>query len=443
MVNANVTLLKEFISTIKCVCMERELKQMFLNTPNDFSRKRKLDFSTVTFLVLNMLKKSLNTELQYFFEQTVQAGLQPCSKSAFCQQRQKISSEWFRFLLEYIARLFYEQTTLIKQWKGYKIISIDGSAAFLVNNKEVQEHYKGGSNQFGGYALARYMKMYDVLNGITLKTQLMPFDGSERLISYSWVDAIPDNSITLFDRGFPAYTLFFLMKNSEAEKPFVMRCKKDFTKAVEKFAASELNEDILSFYPDDRAVSMLRTYHAIVNRTMVIRLRAVKILLADGSTEILLTNLFDKESFSNKQLAQLYRMRWMIETDIGKEKNLFQLENFSSHTRNSIEQDFYATFIAANIHQLITRQANKAVQQKIKHRKYYYQVNTSASLAVFKKNLVKLYYTKNLKALLLHLQNVFEEFIEPIRPGRKVVRIKRTRRRYGKHQTQTNYRNNL
>jgi len=118
MVNANVTLLKEFISTVNCVCMERELKQTFLNTPNDFSRKRKLSFSTVTFLVLNMLKKSLNTELQYFFEQTSQTGLQPCSKSAFCQQRQKISSEWFRFLLEYIARLFYEQTALVKQWKG-------------------------------------------------------------------------------------------------------------------------------------------------------------------------------------------------------------------------------------------------------------------------------------------------------------------------------------
>lgn len=423
--------------------MEREFKQTFLNTLGDFSRKRKLSFSTVTFLVLNMLKKSLNTELQYFFEQTIRAGLQPCSKSAFCQQRQKISSEWFRFLLEYIARLFYEQTALVKQWKGYKIISIDGSAAFLVNNKEVQEHYKGGTNQFGGYALARYMKMYDVLNGITLKAQLMPFDGSERLISYNWVDAIPHNSITLFDRGFPAYTLFFLMQYSEQEKLFVMRCKKEFTNAVKKFAASDLTEDIICFYPDDRAVDMLRNYHVVVNKKAAIRLRAVKVLLADGSTEILLTNLFDKEIFSSNQLAKLYRMRWMIETDIGKEKNLFQLENFSSHTHNSIEQDFYATFIAANIHHLIARQAIKAVQQKIKHRKYRYQVNTSASLSAFKKNLVKLYYTKNLKALLLHLQNVFEEFIEPIRPGRKVARIKRTRRRYGKHQTQTNYRNNL
>lgn len=443
MVKANVALLKEFISTIQCVCAEKELRQLFSVSQVAFSRNRKLNFSAVTFIILNMLKKSLNIELKYFFEQTAVTDIERCSKSAFCQQRQKINSEWFRFLLEYITRLFYQHTSLIKRWRGYKIISIDGSAAFLVNNTEVQQHYKGGSNQFGGYALARYMKMYDVLNGITLKAQLMPFDGSERLVSYSWVDAIPTDAITLFDRGFPAYTLFFLMQNSETEKRFVMRCKKEFTNAVAAFAASGSDENIICFYPDDRAVNMLRNYNVTVNRITVIQLRAVKILLADGSTEILLTNLFNKESFSNKELAALYRMRWMIETDIGKEKNLFQLENFSSYTRNSVEQDFYATFIAANIHQLIAKQANKAVKQKTKNRKYRYQINTSASLAVFKKNLVKLYYTKNLKALLLHLQNVFEEFIEPVRPDRKIARIRRTRRRYGKHQTQTNYRNNL
>ena len=136
-------------------------------------------------------------------------------------------------------------------------------------------------------------------------------------------------------------------------------------------------------------------------------------------------------------------MRWMIETDIGKEKNLFQLENFSSHTRNSIEQEFYASFVVANIHNLITMQANEAVKRKIKNRKYVYKINTSASLAVFKKKLVQLYYTRKLKELLLHLQNVFEQFTEPVRPDRKIQRIRRSKRRYGKHQTQTNYRNNI
>ncbi|MEO5783003.1 MAG: IS4 family transposase [Ginsengibacter sp.] len=443
MVNTNVSIIKEFIQSIRFVSEDKELKTKFSLTPSCFIRERKLNFSAVSFLILSMLKKSLNIELQNFFDKQNETGLMPCSKSAFCQQRQKISSNWFKFLIEYISRLFYEQDNIVKRWKGYKIISVDGSAAFLVNNKEVQNYYHGGVNQYGGYALARYMKMYDVLNGITLKAELMPFNNSERYMSYKWVDAMHDDAITLFDRGYPAYTLFFLMQNSETPKPFVMRCKKHFTHAVKKFVYTDSTDEIITFYPDDRAIKTLYEYGVRVSHQTPVQIRAVKVLLANGETEVLLTNLFDKRIVSLKNLAELYRMRWLIETDIGKEKNLFQLENFSSHTRNSIEQDFYANFVAANIHQLITMQANESVKRKTRKRKYIYKINTSASLAVFKKKLVQLYYTKKLKDLLLHLQNVFEQFTEPIRPDRSIPRIKKSKRRYGKHQTQTNYRNNL
>lgn len=443
MVTTNVSIIKEFIQAIRFVSDDKELKTKFSLTPSCFIRERKLNFSAVSFLILSMLKKSLNIELQNFFDAQNETGLLPCSKSAFCQQRQKISSCWFKFLIDYISVLFYEQDSIVKRWKGYKIISVDGSAAFLVNNKDVQNHYHGGVNQHGGYALARYMKMYDVLNGITIKAELMPFNNSERYMSYKWVDAMHDDAITLFDRGYPAYTLFFLMQNSERAKPFVMRCKKHFTNAVKKFVYADTTDEIITFYPDDRAIKTLYQYGVKVTPQAPVHIRAVKVLLSNGETEILLTNLFDKKIFSFKDLAELYRMRWMIETDIGKEKNLFQLENFSSHTRNSIEQDFYANFVAANIHQLITMQANESVKRKTKKRKYVYKINTSASLAVFKKKLVQLYYTRKLEELLLHLQNVFEEFVEPIRPERKVPRIRKSKKRYGKHQTQTNYRNNL
>lgn len=443
MVKTNVSIINEFTEAIRFVSEQKELKAMFSLSPTSFIRDRKLNFCTVSFLVLSMLKKSLNIELQHFFDTQNGTGLMPCSKSAFCQQRQKISSSWFKFLIDYISRLFYEHQSIVKRWKGYKIISVDGSAAFLVNNKEVQNYYQGAVNQHGGYALARYMKMYDVLNGITLKAELMPFNNSERYMSYKWVDAMHDDAITLFDRGYPAYTLFFLMQNSERTKHFVMRCKKHFTTAVKNFAYGDNTDDVLTFYPDDRAIKTLCEYGVRVNHQTPVQVRTVKVLLANGETEILLTNLFDKKTFSAQELAELYRMRWIIETDIGKEKNLFQLENFSSHTRNSIEQEFYASFVVANIHHLIAMQANESVKQKIKSRKYHYKINTSASLAIFKKKLVQLYYSRKLKDLLLHLQNVFEEFIEPIRPERKVPRIRRSKKRYGKHQTQTNYRNNL
>jgi hypothetical protein len=443
MVNANVSILKQLTDTVRYVSENHQLKKRFLFSPTSFSRDRKLNFSTVSFLILSLLKKSLNVELRHFFDTNKQSVLTPCTKSAFCQQRKKIDSSWFRFLLEYTAQLFYEQTKTVKRWHGYKIISVDSSAAFLVSTPAMKNFYQGAQNQFGGYALGRYMKMYDVLNGITLKTELMPFNGSERYMSYKWVDTMHADAVTLFDRGFPAFTLFYLMQNSEIPKPYVMRCKKQFNHLVRNFVNNNCDDEILTFYPDDRAIQTLLQYGFKITRHTAVKVRAVKMKMADGSAEILLTNFFDKTRLTINEIAELYRMRWKIETDIGKEKNLFQLENFSSHTRNSIEQDFYATFVAANIHQIISRQADESVKQKTAGRKYEYKINTSASLSVFKANLVRLYYSTSLKKLLLHLQTLFELYVEPIRPERQMPRVRRTKKRYGKHQTQTNYRNNL
>jgi hypothetical protein len=162
------------------------------------------------------------------------------------------------------------------------------------------------------------MKMYDVLNGITIKAELMPFDDSERYMSYKWVDAMHTDAITLFDRGYPAYTLFFLMQNSEQPKPFVMRCKRDFSNAVINFINSDKTDEQLTIYPDDRAMATLLQHGIKVNKKSAVTIRAVKVKLSNGDTEILLTNLYDKESFSIQDLSTLYSMRWMIETDIGK-----------------------------------------------------------------------------------------------------------------------------
>ena len=92
MVKTNVSIINEFTEAIRFVSEQKELRSMFSSSPSYFIRDRKLNFCTVSFLVLSMLKKSLNIELQNFFDKENGTKLMACSKSAFCQQRQKISS---------------------------------------------------------------------------------------------------------------------------------------------------------------------------------------------------------------------------------------------------------------------------------------------------------------------------------------------------------------
>lgn len=443
MTTANLGILEEFIETIKCVSSSKELQSYFLHSRESFTRSRKLNFADVSFIILGMLKKSLNVELKLYFEKLSIKKCNQFTKGAFSQRRHQINSKWFKFLLEYFSKLFYELNDTLSLWKGYKLIGVDGSSAILVKGQEVDALFKGGANKYGSYPLCRFMKMYDILNEHTLKVDMMPMTSSERKMAYSWVDSLPEKSISIYDRGFPSFTLFYLMQSCEVPKDFIARCTKDFNNSIKAFVASDDTSRLIKFYPTDSAIKLLASYFHKVNKTTFVELRVEKVLLKTGEIEILITSIKDDKLLTNQELKELYNLRWGIETDIGKDKNLMQLENYSSHLKNGIEQDFYASFIANNIHSIVKREAQKKVDKKIKNRKYIYKINISASINEFKQNLIKIFYTHKLEKLLRKIASAFQLFIEPVRPERQVARVKVCKRRYGKHQTHKNYRNNM
>ena len=47
-----------------------------------------------------------------------------------------------------------------------------------------------------------------------------------------------EDSLTLFDRGYPGFALMYLMNNQEVPRHFVMRCKVGFNKEVKQFSQS-------------------------------------------------------------------------------------------------------------------------------------------------------------------------------------------------------------
>lgn len=72
-------------------------------------------------------------------------------------------------------------------------------------------------------------------------------------------------------------------------------------------------------------------------------------------------------------------------------------------------------------------------------RKYQYQINRNVSWAALKNNIIKLFLENDSQGVLLHLQKLFQQNIEPIRPGRTYLRVIDYKRKKGKYQTYTNY----
>ena len=108
----------------------------------DFTRKRCLTFVITVMFLLNLLKRSLQDELDEFFK--VQNGtdlaVRIVTKSAFTQARKKLKYEAFIELNQVQTAYFYQFLEL-QRWYGWRLVAVDGSTVQLPNTQEVLDHF--------------------------------------------------------------------------------------------------------------------------------------------------------------------------------------------------------------------------------------------------------------------------------------------------------------
>lgn len=439
MVAVNVKIIEELKCFLTLILSNSELKEACFERKEDFSRRRKLGFLETVLFMTNMVKRSLKIELQDFFEYGLGHKIH-YTKMAFVLQRKKIKSlvfeAWNRLLVDSFYH-YYEDK--VKRWNGFLLIAVDGSTAYLLDKPELKTHFGVQRNQHLEVPMARIMKFYDVLNNITVFSKISPITSGEQTIVSKYIEQIPVDSISIYDRGFPSYSLMYLLNNQENTRHFVMRCKADFNNQVKDFVRSNKKDITINLYPTTNAIKNLHTYGFCVSKDTPIKIRMLKVVLDTGEIEILLTNLYDLNEYKLSCFKELYFKRWGVETSISFDKNILQMEEFSGHSVKSIEQDYYLSTFVLNLQSLLEKQCDSLVEQKNSCRKLVYKINKNISIGSMKHRIVKLFTVENPEKILIELQNLFLESLEPIRPGRSAPRVFKTIKKKGKHKTLNNY----
>ncbi len=439
MVEANVKIIEELQEFVRIVSEEKEIRNLFSTEASDFERTRKLPLSRIAQLIINFPKRNLNIEISEFFEKLVSTDVS-CTKSAFSQQRSKLHPSFFYLWNQWLVASFYHfYADKIKHWRGYKLLAVDGSSAYLFDKPEVVNYFGKHCNQFSKTPMARIVQVEDVLNKITVMSDIYPIAISEQEIVYNWVDSYPEDGLLLFDRGFANYTLMWLLLNQEREKHFVIRMRTDRHKEVTAFLRSRKKSIITWLYPSQTVINKLKDNGYLLSKNNGISIRLVKVILPNGEIEVLATNLYDEKLYTIDDFKEIYRLRWAIEGSFFRQKNQQQLEIFSGHRTITILQDYYATVFMGNLQSLIEKQCTTYLALISEKRKYTYVINRNSCWAPMKFNVIKLFLTTTPLHLLITLQKAFERNIEPERPGRSYTRTSKSRRLTGKYQTFTNY----
>jgi Transposase DDE domain len=437
--SANLKIISDLRNFITLSSQNSELKQLFINSPKDFSRKRKLHFELVVCMLLNFFKRSYDIEISDFFNHIGLEELK-ASKSAFSQQRIKINSFFFSCLNTLLADSFYTHyKDEVKRWSGFRLIAVDGSTTYLIDKEEVTEHFGTHGNQRGTVTLSRVLCAFDVLNKITFKADMYPISWSEQKIAMCWLPTYEPDMLLIYDRAYPGFASIFHHQNKEQPQPFLMRCPVGFSLEVIAFVQSGLNDAMSTLKADKATRRSLKCQGFIVKAGATIAIRLIRVVLDDGTIEVLATNLFDQQKHPYSEFKALYFMRWGIETRFGSIKNQFQLEAFSGQKVETIRQDFYATVFLSNLQEIISKPSQEKINERTSKCKYSYQVNKNTAIGLMKNRVINILLFDTPENTLIQLENIFADYIQPIRPYRTAPRIKKLKRRSGKYKALTNY----
>ena len=438
MVSANIEIINDLNEFFQNTMSDKETKMRYVNKATDFTRKRSLSFSRMVALHINLLKRSLSVELESFFSHISSATV---TKSAFCQQRRKLKPVFFQDWNDILISSYYRNTRRQeRRWRGFRIFAIDGTKLSLPNTRALRQHFGYSTNQHGiKSATARASVLYDVLNKLVVNSKLCSLKEAERTTACDLIPFLNKDDLLLLDRGYPSFMLFYLLINRQ-DSHFVMRAQANFCKVVDEFRSSGKKEEIVTLRATYKAIKGLKDQGVELPPETEVKVRLARIRLDDGQDEILITNLYDTKAYTLPVLKELYFLRWPVETTYGYLKNELQVECFSGISPVSIEQDFYANIFVFNLQAVIEESCEEYVRTVNRQRTIKYKINKNVCWALMKGRVIDLFlHAEQAGYLLKELTSLFERYLEPVRPGRKYTRTKKSIKLLGKYVTLTNY----
>ena len=124
---------------------------------SDFTRKRKLDFSTLLYLIISMETGTVRNELLKFFSYDIRTA----SNSAFFQQRDKLADNALPFLFHSFNELY--PYALYKN--KYLLLAADGSSfSFTRNPSDPDSYFAPDGKTTNGYNQIHVVALLDLLS---------------------------------------------------------------------------------------------------------------------------------------------------------------------------------------------------------------------------------------------------------------------------------------
>jgi hypothetical protein len=387
-----------------------------------FSRDRKLNFKQLVVLLMNVLTKSIQKELNHYYK-LIQSGefdLAHISKSAFTQARAKLKHTAFVELSDRVVNEFYKEAPWMS-WHGRRVLSVDGSTVCLPDSDSLREVY--GAHRLGAgdrhKVMARISQLYDPLNKIIVHASIDKYRKSEKAMCEEHLDHIQSGDVVLFDRYYASVWLFLVLEKMGVD--FIMRLNEKHWNTAKELIQDNANDRIVEFKVSPEHLGLLKKYGVSENR---IKCRLVRQKLKNGGEMVVCTSLKEKEVHTTEDIVEVYRKRWGIEESYKFLKCRLDIQNFTGKTPHAILQDFHVKIFLSNLVTLVTLEQELKLEDETKNggKKLRYRLNRTFAISNFKDLPIFIFLKKKIKQALEAYHRIVQTGLSPIRDNRTFPR---------------------
>lgn len=386
-------------------------------------RKRRLPAEQVVWLVVALAMyrhKSVSEVLDDLELALPDARVRHLSKSAAAQARQRLGAEPLRWLFAKSGMAWSEQDRSAYAFKGLQLLAVDGTTLRTHDLPALREHF--GAQNYVGATVASYPQ----IRGVTLTalpTHLIrdavfgPYGVNEMLYAKELLPSIPDDSITVFDRGFMSAEILCGVTAGGQNRHFIIPAK------------SNTKWEVVSGDAEDAIVRLRVSQQARAKCPELPEYweaRAITAIDPQARQRTLLTSLRDRRRFRAADIAACYDKRWSVETSYRelKQSMLGMALTLRSKTIDGIYQEIWGTLTAYNLIRLEIAKAALAAKcepTQVSFTRAFHVIQFELHWAAVVRAYGKLpAYMKHLRARLVAL-------LKEQRPGRSFDRAVKAR----------------
>ncbi len=300
-------------------------------------------------------------------------------RSAYCEARKRLPVEVFRELLRETGQRVTEQVSRVGLWRGHRVVSVDGSTFSMSDTKELRGLFRWTENRGVELPVSRFVALFDLITGALLDLVPASMRDHELLIVQRLHHLLRPHDVVVADRLYCAYSylaqLFSLQLHLVIRVPIGSR-QVDFRphrrhaafkhwKGPQSIWVRRLgkHDQIVDWIKPAQAPTWLprETWEGLPKLLRVRELRYQITRPGFRTRKVtLVTTLLDPQRYPKQAVAELYGLRWQVETNLRHLKTTMKMDILRCQTADGIFRELAVFGIVYNAVRLVMIHAAEA-----------------------------------------------------------------------------------